>query len=57
MIWLIGIAIYLVIGIGILIWCVTTDPYGGFVLEFWWLVVFFYPLLIINSMYRGIFRK
>jgi hypothetical protein len=49
--WLIGISIYLIIGILILIWTVTTDKYGGLILHFWWLVVFFYPFLYIRSLF------
>lgn len=52
MLWIIGIIIYIIIGIGILIWITTTDQWGGLVLEYWWLVIFFYPILFINSLIR-----
>jgi hypothetical protein len=50
MIWVLCIAIYLLIGIGILIHGIITDPYGGLILHFWWLVILFYPYLIVRSL-------
>jgi hypothetical protein len=50
MVWIIGIAIYLLIGVAILIYGTVSDPYGGFILEFWWLVILFYPYLIVRSL-------
>lgn len=50
MIWIIaGIIIYLLIGVGLLIWIVKTDPWGGMVLEIWWLFILIYPVYIVHS--------
>lgn len=46
-----SIIIYLLIGMGLLIYMVKTDKYGGLILHFWWLIVLFYPFLIIKSMF------
>jgi hypothetical protein len=50
LVWVIGIAIYLLIGVAILIYGTVTDTYGGLILEFWWLVILFYPYLIVRSL-------
>jgi hypothetical protein len=51
MIWILGIVIYLLIGIGLLIYAVTSDPWGGLLLEMWWFVILLWPLLIIRSFF------
>jgi hypothetical protein len=53
MVWIIGIIIYLLIGLGLLIGVVLSDPWGGLVLEMWWMVIFFYPILIVWSIYQN----
>jgi hypothetical protein len=51
LIWIIlGVIIYLLIGVGILIYAVKTDPWGGLILHVWWLVILFYPYFIIRSL-------
>jgi len=49
--WILGVMVYLLIGIGLLFYIVKTDKYGGFVLHFWWLVVFFYPYLLVRNLF------
>lgn len=49
--WIIlAIIIYLLIGVAILIYGVVSDPYGGFILHFWWAVILFYPYMIVRSL-------
>jgi hypothetical protein len=50
--WIIGVIAYILIGVGILIWSVLSDPWGGLVLEIWWMVVLFYPVLMLLSLYQ-----
>jgi hypothetical protein len=45
---IVAVAIYLIIGIGILIYGTINDPYGGYLLEFWWVVILLYPYFIIR---------
>jgi hypothetical protein len=45
-----AIVVYIVIGIGILLYGTITDPYGGLILQFWWLVILFYPYLLIRNI-------
>jgi hypothetical protein len=47
---LIGVVIYLLIGVAILLHIIRSEPWGGLVLEVWYLVVFFYPILIIRYL-------
>lgn len=47
---IIAVFIYLLIGIGILIYGVLTDPYGGLMLEIAIPFVLFYPYFIIRSI-------
>lgn len=56
MLFILCIVAYVAIGVCVLMWSVFSDPWGGLLLEVWWLVVFFYPLLIIFSMYQK-FKK
>jgi hypothetical protein len=51
MVWILGIAIYLIIGIALLIYAVTSDPWGGLLLEMWWFIILLWPLLIIRSIF------
>jgi hypothetical protein len=51
--WIIGVIAYILIGVGILIWSVLSDPWGGLVLEIWWMVVFFYPVLMLWALYQN----
>jgi hypothetical protein len=51
--WIIlGVIIYLLIGIGILIHAVRTDPYGGFILHFAIPFILFYPYFIFRSVFK-----
>lgn len=52
MVLIIAIAIYLIIGVAILVHAVTTDPWGGLLIEIWWLIVLFYPILIVWSLWQ-----
>lgn len=48
--WIIlGMVVYLLIGIVIVTYVVLTDPYGGFVLHFAIPLVFLYPYFIVRS--------
>ncbi|WP_180232330.1 hypothetical protein [Priestia megaterium] len=51
MIWIIIAVIYVLIGVGILFHAVHSEPWGGLMLEVWWLLVFFYPLLLIKWIF------
>jgi hypothetical protein len=51
MLWIIGITIYLIIGIGLLIYAITSDPWGGLLLGLWWLVILLWPYLIVRSLF------
>lgn len=50
--WIIGITIYLVTGVYILVYSIKDEPWGGLALHIWWLIVFFYPLLIIKMLFE-----
>jgi hypothetical protein len=51
-IWIsIGVVLYLLIGVSLLIWAVKSDPWGGLLLEVWWLVLLIWPLLLIRSLF------
>ncbi|MCU4880386.1 hypothetical protein [Bacillus wiedmannii] len=47
----IGVLIYLVIGIGLLVWSVTTSSWGGIILCFAVPIIFFWPYFIIRSLF------
>jgi hypothetical protein len=49
--WILVLIAYLMIGVGFLVYIVKTDKYGGFVLHFWWLVIFFYPYLLVRNIF------
>lgn len=49
---IIGVIIYLLIGVGLLIHAVTSDPWGGLILHFAIPFVLFYPYFIITSLIR-----
>jgi hypothetical protein len=50
--WIIlGVILYLLIGVGILIYSVKTDSYAGFVLHFAIPLILFYPYFIIRSFF------
>jgi hypothetical protein len=49
---ILGILLYISIGIGVLIYIVKTDKYGGLVLEIAPLVVLGYPYLIVRSLFK-----
>ncbi|MEK4617684.1 hypothetical protein NYE71_32230 [Bacillus sp. FSL K6-0273] len=46
----IGVLIYLVIGIGLLVWSVTTSSWGGLILHFAIPIILFWPYFIIRSL-------
>lgn len=46
----IGLTAYLLVGVGLLAWVVKSDPWGGLVLEIWWLFILFYPFLLVRSL-------
>lgn len=48
---IIGVGIYLAIGIALLIWMVAKEPWGGLALHFWWVIIFFYPFLIVRMFF------
>lgn len=50
---LIGIVLYLLIGVGLLIYAVTTSNWGGLILHFWYLIILLYPYLIVRSLIEG----
>ncbi len=45
----IGIVIYLAIGIGLLVWAVTSDPWGGLILEFALSFILLWPYFLIRG--------
>jgi hypothetical protein len=45
------LALYIIVGIGVLVYIVIKDPYGGFVLHVAPLVIFCYPYLFIRSLF------
>ncbi|SEG79306.1 hypothetical protein SAMN04487919_1273 [Bacillus sp. ok061] len=47
----IGVLIYLVIGIGLLVWSVTTSSWGGLILHFAIPIILFWPYFIIRSLF------
>lgn len=49
---ILGVINYLLVGVGVLMWWVKTDDYGGYFLYVWWLVVLFYPMLIVRSFFE-----
>ena len=51
MIWLIGVFIYLAIGISVLFYAVKNDKYGGFILHFGWIVILFWPYLLLRKIF------
>lgn len=46
---IIGLAIYLLIGLGILIYSVKKDAWASLLLELWVLFIMFYPFLFIMN--------
>lgn len=56
--WIIlAVVIYLVIGLGILLYGAMTDPYGGYLLQFWWLIILLYPYLAVRSLLSRIKKE
>jgi hypothetical protein len=47
---IVGIIIYLAIGVGLLIYAVMTDPWGGLILHFAIPFVLLYPYFILRSL-------
>lgn len=57
LLWIVlGIVGYLLIGVGLLIWSVKSDPWGGLILEIWWFFILFYPFLIFRSLFYKFFK-
>lgn len=50
---IICLVIYLAIGVGLLVWA-CTDPWGGLLLEIWYLIVFLWPLMLAFSLWQNI---
>ncbi|EOP68311.1 hypothetical protein KOW_03520 [Bacillus cereus VDM006] len=51
-IWIIiGTIIYLAIGIGLIVYAVKTDPWGGLLLHFAIPLILFWPYVIIRSLF------
>ena len=46
------IVVYLLIGVGLLIWTVKTDPWGSLILEIWWIFIIGYPIFIVLSLFN-----
>lgn len=42
----IGIVVYLTIGVGLLVWAVASDPWGGMILEYALPVILIWPLFV-----------
>ena len=42
----IGIVVYLTIGVGLLVWAVTSYPWGGMILEYALPVILIWPLFV-----------
>lgn len=49
---IIGIIIYLLVGVGVVTYAVLTDPYGGFILYFAPLLIVAYPYFIIKNWFE-----
>lgn len=47
--WIVLAIVYILIGIGILIVAVKGD---GLMIEFWWVIIFFYPIIAISYIYQ-----
>lgn len=54
---LLGLLIYLAIGIALFIWVVVTDDYGGFIIGFAVPFILFYPFIIVTSIFSGTYQK
>jgi hypothetical protein len=48
---IVGVIIYLLIGVGLLVYTVKTDPWGGLLLEVAIPLILFYPYFIIRSWF------
>ncbi|HDR8161917.1 TPA: hypothetical protein QC072_004875 [Bacillus cereus] len=46
----IGIVVYLTIGVGLLVWAVTSDPWGGMILEYAIPVILIWPLFVLLAI-------
>lgn len=46
----VGIMIYLAIGIALLIWAVTSDPWGGLILHFAVPAVLLWPYFVVREI-------
>ncbi|QOV08303.1 hypothetical protein Kirov_104 [Bacillus phage Kirov] len=55
--WLIGIGIYLGIGVALFLGILFTDPWGFLALYYAIPIIFFYPLLVVRSWYESIHDK
>ncbi|MGK8429870.1 hypothetical protein OF864_01185 [Bacillus cereus] len=56
----IGIVVYLAIGVGLLVWAVTSDPWGGMILEYALPVILIWPLFVflaIKNCYLKVNKK
>jgi len=49
---IVGVVIYLIIGVGLLIHAVKSDPWGGLLIHFAIPLILFYPYFIVRSCLR-----